>query len=87
MSGADDWRRRAACRGRGPARFYPARPDYEPALAVCAGCEVQADCLAFALASERGDFERHGLWGGLRPDERKQEARDRRLQARLVAST
>ena len=37
------------------------------AKAVCAGCEVRAECLAHALAHH----ERHGVWGGLSERERR----------------
>ena len=58
------WHRRAACRGLGPARFFPSPTTRNPTAAVwrarqvCDGCEVQSEC---AMAGER---ERAGIWGG-----------------------
>lgn len=61
-----DWRERAACRQVPTAVFYPETTggvaDYGAARAICAGCEVSAQCLA-----EADDF---GLWGGQDPRER-----------------
>ena len=36
------------------------------AKAICAGCQVQRECLAFALRTHQG----HGVWGGLSEPER-----------------
>ncbi len=69
-----DWRHRAGCRDVDPEQFFPAAdsgPLYDEqvaeAKAVCAGCPVRAECLAFAL-SVLSD----GIAGGLTPDERRQ---------------
>ncbi len=54
-------RRHAACRDLGPAIFFPEKGQWAAeAYAVCAGCEVRAACLAFALNT----IEREGIWGG-----------------------
>jgi WhiB family redox-sensing transcriptional regulator len=56
------WHRRAACRGMGTDDFFPARGEKtDAAKAVCAGCEVTAQCLEDAMTN--GD--RHGVWGGI----------------------
>jgi WhiB family redox-sensing transcriptional regulator len=78
-----DWRHRAACRGHdNPELWFPLdeeRPD-ALALAICAGCPVQAECLAFAL--DHGlDF---GVFGGLTRGERRElhrPARPRKVRA------
>jgi len=44
------------------------------AKAVCAECEVRADCLEFALEHE----EAHGIWGGLGVPERRKILSQRR---------
>jgi hypothetical protein len=36
------------------------------AKAICAGCQVRRDCLAFALRTHQV----HGVWGGLSEQER-----------------
>jgi hypothetical protein len=44
------WHAQAACRGMGTAMFFPGRTDdLDDARAVCARCNVKADCLAAAL--------------------------------------
>lgn len=69
------WHAQAACRGLGPAAWFPVRGQpVEAAQAVCARCPVRAECLAAAL--DRG--ETHGVWGGL--------AIDARLRLRRAAS-
>jgi WhiB family redox-sensing transcriptional regulator len=37
------------------------------AKSICGECIVRKECLDFALRND----ERHGVWGGLDPDERK----------------
>jgi WhiB family redox-sensing transcriptional regulator len=70
------WPRRAACRGRDAASFYPpaaseTRTERDArelrAKTICAGCPVQVPCLEFALDSR----EPHGIWGGLTEAERQ----------------
>jgi WhiB family transcriptional regulator, redox-sensing transcriptional regulator len=74
-----DWRARAACRLADPELFFPisnAGPSLHvarTAKAVCAACEVQPECLAFALRTNQN----HGIWGGLTEDERKATVRRR----------
>jgi len=86
----EGWRAYAACRGDDPGLFFPvgvtgeAIPLIAAAKAVCAGCEVQEACLAFALTTNQD----YGVWGGLDAEERRQERRRWRRQAhgRSVAS-
>ena len=64
----------AACKDADPRLFFPAdeeRPSRRDrrerrAKRICAPCEARAACLDYALAHD----ERHGIWGGLNPDER-----------------
>lgn len=68
------WMSFALCAQVDPDLPYPGKGHYELVLAakqVCAGCEVRADCLAYALRHH----EDQGVWGGLSVNER------RRLQA------
>jgi WhiB family transcriptional regulator, redox-sensing transcriptional regulator len=67
-----NWRLRAACLSVDPELFFPIS-DSGPSLsqvtrakAVCAGCEVQPECLAFAVRTRQN----HGIWGGMTKDER-----------------
>ena len=86
---AADWRDSAACLGLDPELFFPVGTS-GPALrradlakAVCAVCDVQEACLAWALAT-RQDY---GVWGGLTEDERRAlRRRNSRARAREMAS-
>lgn len=63
------WRTEARCRGVDPDAMFPS--PIEPAdmpLALCRGCDVQPQCLAFALNA--GDTET-GIWGATTPRERR----------------
>ncbi len=67
-----DWRSAAACRSADPELFFPVS-DSGPSLvqateakAICAGCPVRRQCLAFALRTRQV----HGIWGGLTERER-----------------
>lgn len=66
-----EWRELAACAGRDESVFFPPtdaeRAMVRAAKAVCDGCPVQADCLAYAV--ETGQTE--GIWGGLTASERR----------------
>ncbi len=69
-----EWYRAAACSDVDVSVFYP--PDNERgvlagrrvqrAKQICERCPVIRICLTTALAAN----ERHGVWGGLTPDER-----------------
>jgi len=70
------WQREAACRGPESVLFFaPAaaepRPEREArearAKAICGGCPVTHECLAYALRIR----EPHGIWGGLNETERR----------------
>ena len=82
MTASANWRDEAACRDAdtdlffGPAaEFVTARQQREAeAKAICAGCPVRLECLAYALDSG----EAYGVWGGATEDERRAMRRQRR---------
>ena len=58
------WHARAACRGMGPALFFPDRGESnDEAKAVCARCPVRRECFDAAPL--------YGVWAGLSPRGRK----------------
>jgi WhiB family redox-sensing transcriptional regulator len=62
------WQRRAACRGMVTDAFMPGRGGSTAAAkAICIGCSVRRDCLAYALE----DPEMDGVWGGTSKIERQ----------------
>jgi WhiB family redox-sensing transcriptional regulator len=69
----EHWRSLAACQFADPDLFFPisssgpSRAQVEQAKAVCAGCPVWQECLAFALSTHQV----HGVWGGLTEQERQ----------------
>ncbi len=92
---SDDWRTQAACREAPPDMFFPvgstgpALNQIDAAKAVCRGCDVQSECLEFALATN----QEAGVWGGTSEDERRRlrkqwlAARRRRLQGATAAAS
>lgn len=76
-----DWRSRAACAGADPEVFFPnpkSGGDYRPALAFCDRCTAKDACLSDALDMERTNGYRHGMRGGLTPEQRAQLRKGRR---------
>lgn len=72
----EPWIREGACVGADPSIFFPQGPrllDFGPAYAICSGCPVRFECLAYALRLHMDD----GMWGGKTPRERKQIRRKR----------
>lgn len=64
------WREAAACLDYEADLFFPLSDDPRDtvtAKAVCAGCTVREECLAFAIETGQAD----GIWGGLTPSERR----------------
>lgn len=64
------WQDLARCAEVDPELFFPEKGERDGDLAkrVCAGCEVRAECLAWALAQP----ERiPGIWGGTSENERR----------------
>jgi WhiB family redox-sensing transcriptional regulator len=72
----DAWQLEASCRGPQASVFFPP-PQFERkverlererrAKAICSGCNVQSDCLNYAMTIK----EPHGIWGGLNENERR----------------
>jgi len=66
------WRTVAACQFADPDLFFPissagsSLTQVARAKAICAGCVVRRECLAFALRTHQV----HGVWGGLSEQER-----------------
>lgn len=56
----------AACRDEDLDIFFAVDGREEQAKAVCRRCAVRWDCLTYALETR----QRHGVWGGLTPEER-----------------
>lgn len=72
-----EWRSQAACRDVDPELFFPVADSgplvewqVQEAKAVCDGCPVRAECLAFALRALTD-----GIAGGLTPAERRRYSR------------
>lgn len=84
------WMASANCLDVNPSLFFPEVPDDDDgretiahqtaqAKQVCAGCEVQAACLQYAIATG----ETWGIWGGLTAGERaRMRWRERKAKAR-----
>lgn len=71
---ADQWHQRAACIGHADSMFPDNNePDIAAAKNICQPCPVQTECVLDALRT--GDTE-YGIRGGLRPNERRNMARD-----------
>jgi WhiB family redox-sensing transcriptional regulator len=65
----------ARCAETDPEIFYPAKGGTtRPAKRVCGSCEIQPDCLDYALQTR----EQYGIWGGASESERRQMLRGRR---------
>ena len=68
----EHWRSLAACQFADPDLFFPisssgpALAQVAQAKAICAGCQVRRECLAFAVRTHQV----HGVWGGLSEQER-----------------
>ena len=72
---AQSWQEQALCAETDPEAFFPEKGgSTREAKKICTGCEVKAQCLEYALATD----ERFGIWGGLAERER------RRLRRRAV---
>ena len=76
---ARDWVNRAACRGTDVEVFFMENGETARAKRICARCDVQAECLAYALANG----EKHGVWGGYTTSARKDIARGRAVREKV----
>jgi len=72
--------RYAACRGHPEVSWFP-EPGQKssPAIAICSGCPVRAECLAYA--AEIGVMGWFGVWGGTTAMARHDDRRERRAAA------
>lgn len=87
----------AVCAGADVELFYAYESGYRgelrrkmtaAALAMCGSCPVTDACLSVAMdyeAKPKRNYSRHGIWGGLTGDERRNLAR-REHRAELVAA-
>lgn len=72
LAPGENWRSLAACQTADPDLFFPisacgpALAQVAQAKAICAGCQVRRECLAFAVRTRQV----HGVWGGLSEHER-----------------
>ena len=84
----DDWRDVALCRDTDPDLFFPvgttgpAIEQIETAKTVCRQCEVQRECLEYALATNQDS----GIWGGTSEEERRALRRQWVSRQRRAAS-
>ncbi|KPI18501.1 transcription factor WhiB [Actinobacteria bacterium OK006] len=63
----EEWGERAACRTADPEKLFVEGAAQNRAKAVCIGCPVQTECLAYALDNEI----EHGIWGSMTERERR----------------
>lgn len=69
--GRPEWMKDAACAEHQPELFFPKRGEsLDPARAVCAGCLVVEECLAFSLQPVAG-LPPNGVWAGTSERERR----------------
>ena len=76
----DSWIGEAACAGKPVGVFFP--PAYNDrcmreAKRTCAGCSCRTKCLEWAIATGQSD----GVFGGMSPEERRREWRQRQRRA------
>jgi WhiB family redox-sensing transcriptional regulator len=70
------WVADANCRGLDPELFFPERGVHtDEAKAVCRRCDVQVECLTYAINLG----EKHGIWGGMSERERRRIRRHVRI--------
>lgn len=71
----NEWKARAACIGLSKFFFPDAPGKPEPiARQICAGCQVQPECLEYALELNPP----YGIWAGTNDKQRKSLRRTRR---------
>jgi WhiB family transcriptional regulator, redox-sensing transcriptional regulator len=67
-SSSDNWKLEGLCRTVDPDLWFPEDNCLgTAAIKVCRRCPVAEECLDYALENN----ERHGIWGGLSPNQRK----------------
>ncbi len=72
----EGWVALGACVGSDPRVFFPGKGQDAagPARRICAGCEVQAECLEYALTRP----EKFGIWAGTTERQRRAMRKARR---------
>lgn len=81
-SSTEKWWPRRACADMDTNIFFPHDGEgVGEAGKICARCEVQIECLEYAILNRI----EHGVWGGASERERKRIIRRRRDQARLAS--
>lgn len=87
MDNRAGWWSRAACGTADPELFFPisysgpALRQVAKAKAICARCQIQQECLRYAL--DAGSIQ--GVWGGMTEEERRRLLRrDRRARVRAM---
>src|SRR5699024_9130268 len=79
----DTWIQQAGCATVDPEIFFPKTPrydsSYDKARAICQQCPVKDTCLEAALMAEESltAYGRHGMFGGMSPQERSNLATQR----------
>lgn len=77
ITGHASWMDEGACRDHDPELFFPnGASDAETtryATAICHHCDVEAECLRYALVNH----VKHGIWGGHTEEERSVMIRTR----------
>ena len=77
------WADEAACKGMLPT-FY-VNPNnktvVDRAVAVCFTCPVVMECQQYALANN----EEYGIWGGMTPEQRRENTTPKRKRALVVS--
>lgn len=72
------WQEQALCARTDPDAFFPEiGGSTREAKKVCAGCDVRAECLEYALRTD----QRFGIWGGLSERQRRKIRRQRDADA------
>jgi WhiB family transcriptional regulator, redox-sensing transcriptional regulator len=83
---ATEWRSAGACLSADPDLFFPISTtgtgdaQVRKAQRICARCEVQRECLEFALNTG----ETYGVWGGTTPEERRRVRRRKQIGRRYT---
>lgn len=76
------WQDYANCRGGDADLFFPERgASTRRAKAICGACEVQSECLEFALEQS----EKFGIWGGMSERERRRVRKERQITRRQAS--
>ena len=79
----------AACAGVDPNIFFPSADEdgntKAEALAICSVCRVAAECLEFALETNRSAKNDKGIWGGTTQKQRQAIRTARAVQSNHMA--